>query len=300
MPLKVAVTCLITGLALVVGFAHAKEVTLPYKGLTLNANLELAHDKTPADGVIVMTHAGLAHNGMETISTLQGLFKEQGYNTLAITLSLGINNRHGMYDCTMTHRHHFADAADEIGAWLDWLKSQGVKRVVLFGHSRGGAETALYAAEHANPLVQAVVLLAPDTRETNDAAAYQQRHNKALAPLLEKAQQLVTAGKGEMVLEHTDFLYCPDTSVTAATFVSYYGPDPRLDTAYLIPKIRKPTLIVLAGDDEVVVNNQKFVPLADDKQVQVTTVDGAGHFVRDLFADDAAEQIQTFLKAHGY
>ena len=280
--------------------AYADELTLPYKGITLNANLELAAGKTIADGVILITHAGLAHRGMELYVYLQRLFKERGYNTLAINLSLGLNNRHGMYDCQVTHRHRYTDAADEIGAWVDWLQKQGVKRVVLLGHSRGGAETALYAAEQDNPVVQAVVLLAPDTRETNDAAAYQRSYKKPLAPLLEKAQKLVKEGQGGTVLEHTDLLYCPDTSVTADTFVSYYGPDPRLDTAYLIPKIRKPTLVVIAGSDEVVFNDQKFAPLADGTRVQIKLIEGAGHFFRDLNADDAVDVISVFLKRVGY
>lgn len=291
---------IIAALSMMAHVAHADELTLPYKGITLNANLELAVGKTTADGVILITHAGLAHRGMELYVYLQKLFKERGYNTLAINLSLGLNNRLGMYDCQVTHRHRYTDAADEIGAWVNWLQKQGVKRVALLGHSRGGAETALYAAEQANPLVQAVVLLAPDTRETNDAAAYQKSYKKPLAPLLEKAQKLVKEGKGGTVLEHADLLYCPDTSVTADTFVSYYGPDPRLDTAYLIPKIRKPTLVVIAGNDEVVLNDKKFAALADGDRVQIKVIAGAGHFFRDLDADDAVDVISVFLKSRGY
>lgn len=282
------------------GMAQASEVMQSYKGLTLNANLDLAPGKTIADGVILITHAGLATSSMELYVYLQKLLKKKGYSSLAINLSLGLNDRHGMYDCKVTHRHHYADAADEIGAWVSWLQQQGAKQVVVLGHSRGGAETALYAAEQNNPVVKAVVLLAPDTRETNDAAAYQKRYKKPLAPVLEKAQKLVKEGKGSTVMEHTDFLYCPDTSVAADTFVSYYGPDPRLDSAYLIPKINKPTLIVLAGDDEVVVNDKKFASLANGKRVQIKVIDGAGHFFRDLNADDAADAIGAFLKSVGY
>lgn len=300
MHIKAYISCFIVCVSIVAGVAHANEVTLPYKGLTLNANFELAEGKTPADGVILITHAGLAQRGMELYVNLQKRFKDSGYNSLAINLSLGLNNRHGMYDCKVTHRHRYTDAADEIGAWVDWLRKQGAKRVVLLGHSRGGAETALYAAGRDNPLVKVVVLLAPDTHETNDAAAYQQRYQKPLAPVLEKAQKLVNEGKGGTALEHTDFLYCPDTSVTADTFVSYYGPDPRLDTANLISKIQKPTLVVLAGDDEVVINHKKFAPLADGKRVQIKVIDGAGHFFRDLYADDAVDAINTFLKGAGY
>jgi pimeloyl-ACP methyl ester carboxylesterase len=278
----------------------AKEVTLKHKGLTLNADYELAAGKTPADGVILITHGALAHRGMETITYLQNLLKDKGYNTLAINLSLGLNNRHGMYDCKVTHRHRNADAAEEIGAWVDWLKGQGVTRVTLLGHSRGGAQTALYAAERDNPSVKAVVLLAPSTRENNDAADYQRRHNKPLAPVLEKAQKLVKDGKGGTVLEHIDLLYCPDTSATADSFVSYHGPDPRLDTPSLIPKLKKPTLVVVAGNDEVVVVlDKKMAPLADGKRVQMKVIDGADHFFRDLYADDAVEAIDAFLKSAG-
>ncbi len=298
--MKMYISHLIVVLSMVAHAAHAAELTLPYKGLTLNAKLELAPGKTRADGVILITHAGLAHRGMELYLYLQKLFKERGYNTLAINLSLGLNNRHGMYDCQVSHRHRYTDAAEEIGAWVDWLQKQGVKQVVLLGHSRGAGETALYASERDNPLVQAVVLMAPDTRETNDAAAYLKSYKKPLAQVLEEAQKRVTEGQGGMLLEHSDLLYCPDTSVTADTFVSYYGPDPRLDTAYLIPKIKKPTLLVIAGNDEVILNKQKFAPLADGKRVQIKVIEGADHFFRDLNADDAVEVVSTFLKSVGY
>jgi pimeloyl-ACP methyl ester carboxylesterase len=122
----------------------------------------------------------------------------------------------------------------------------------------------------------------------------------ALTPVLDRARELVRAGKGGTLLEHTDFLYCSDTQVAADTFVSYYGPEPRLDTAYLIPGIRKPLLLVLAGEDEIVVNNAKFESLADGARVRMQVVDGAGHFFRDLYADDAADAIAGFLKDVGH
>jgi dienelactone hydrolase len=301
MRIKTYISSLIVGISMAAGLAQANEVTLPYKGLTLNANLELAADKHITEGVILITHAGLAHGRMETITSMQGLLKESGYSTLAINLSLGVDNRHGMFDCKSTHRHRYADGADEIGAWVDWLKRQGTKQVVLLGHSRGAGQTALYAAERDNDLVKAVVLLAPDTRATNDAVAYQQRHHAPLAPVLKNAQGLVKAGKGNTVLEHTGILYCADTSVTADTIVSYYGPDPRLDTPYLISKIKKPILMVIAGNDEVVIGfKDKFSPLADGQRVQMKVIGGAGHFFRDLYMDDAVDAVRTFLKGVGY
>ena len=68
---------------------EAREVTLRYQGITLNADFELAAGKQPADGVILITHGGLAHRAMENITYLQLLLNEKGYSTLAINLSLG-------------------------------------------------------------------------------------------------------------------------------------------------------------------------------------------------------------------
>lgn len=301
MQTKLYISSIIMALSIVASVVHADELTLPYKELTLNANLERAAGKQLTDGVIIITHGGLAHRGMEAIVYLQELFKERGYTTLAINLSLGLDNRHGMYDCKVTHRHRNADAADEIGAWVDWLKTQGARRVTLLGHSRGAAQTALYAAEHDSNLLKAVVLMAPATRANTDAAAYLQRYNTPLAPVLTRAQKLVKNGNGNAVMEHVNLLTCADTSVTAAAFVSYYGPEARVDTPDLIPKLKKPTLVVVAGNDEVVVGlDKKVAPLTDGKRVQMKVVDSADHTFRDLYSDDAVDAIDVFLKGVGY
>jgi pimeloyl-ACP methyl ester carboxylesterase len=278
--------------------AEAKEITLQHKGLTLNANLELAADKTIAEGVILITHGGLAHRDMEMITYIQHLLvKEKGYSTISINLSLGLNNRHGMYDCNTVHRHSNDDAADEISAWVGWLGKQGAKRVTLLGHSRGGAQTALYVAERASPLVDAVVLIAPATSENTNYANYQQRYQKQLGPLLKQAQSLVKAGKSDTVLEHLGLMNCPDTSATAHSFVSYYSQDPRLDTPGLIPKISKPILLIVAANDETVVGlDKKVAGLVDGKRIQMKVVEGSSHTFRDLYTDEAVDAIDTFLK----
>ena len=276
---------------------EAKEVTQHYKEWVLNANLELAANKKISDEVILITHGGLAHWGMEFITALQNQLKERGYSSLAINLSLAINNRHGMYDCQTTHRHRQTDAIDEIDVWVNWLQQQGNQRVILLGHSRGGLQTALYATERDNDAVKAIILLAPATRDNASAADYQQRHNKALAPLLLKAQQLVDADKGDTVLDHAAIMQCRDTGVSANAFISYYAVDPRLDTPFLIPKLHKPTLVVIAGDDEVVVGlEQKIAPLVDAANVQMQVIEGAGHLFRDFNTDEAVEAMVAFLQ----
>lgn len=280
---------------------EAKEVTLQYQGLTLNANLELAAGKKIADGAILITHGSLAHRGMESLVNFQNLFKEKGYNTLAINLSLGLNNRHGMYDCRIPHRHRYTDAVGEIHAWMDWLKKQGASRAAVLGHSRGAAQTALYAAERNHALTKAVVLLAPATLDNASPKEYEERFQQPLALLLEKAQDLIQAGKDDTLLEGIGLMACANTSASAASLVSYYKPDPRLDTIALLSKIAKPVLVVVAGGDEIVVGlDKKVAPKADGKRVQMKVVENADHFFRDLYADEAVDAIDPFLKGAGY
>ncbi len=301
MHVKLVFFCLLLSISSAVTRVGAQEITLPYKTLKINADLTLAPGKTLADGVILIMHGGLAHRDMETIAQLREGLKVKGYNTLAPNLSLGLDNRHGMYDCQTPHLHLNNDAVEEIGVWMAWLKGQGVSRVALLGHSRGGAQAALYAAELDSPLVNAVVLLAPATQDNNSADAYRERSGKPLEPLLAKTRKLVAQGKGRTVLNHVDLMSCPDTSVTADTFVSYYGQDRRLDTPYLLSQIKKPTLVIVAAKDELVVGlDKKVAPLADGQRVQMKILDDADHFFRDLNADEAVEAIQAFLKRTGY
>jgi pimeloyl-ACP methyl ester carboxylesterase len=278
------------------GVVNAREVNTSYNDLTLNANLELAEGKSLQDGVILMTHGTLAHNNMEIMATLQEVFKEQGQNTLAINLSLSLNDRHGFYDCATPHKHKHTDALDEIGVWLNWLKQQGAKNIVLLGHSRGGNQTAWFASERDDPEIKAVVLIAPALWDAESAAKdYKKRYDKNLQPVLDKAKALSKAGNNAW-MEHTDFIYCKDTKVEAATFVSYYDPDPRRDTVYLLPKIAKPVLVFAGSEDTTVKDvDKKVAPLADDKKIKLVVLDGADHFFRDLYVYDIVENSNEYI-----
>ena len=121
--------------------------------------------------------------------------------------------------------------------------------------------------------------------------------------MLEKAQGLHSAGKGNAVLEKIGLLTCSETPATADSFLSYYAPvaQPHVDTPSLLPKIKQPILVVVAGNDETVVDlDKKIGPLTDGKRIQMKIVEGADHMFRDLSADDAADAIDVFLKSVGY
>ncbi|MFA7592610.1 MAG: alpha/beta hydrolase [Thiohalobacteraceae bacterium] len=287
----------ILALVCIAGTVQAENVQLQHGDLTLNANLAAAQEGWQDGPVLLITHGTLGHNGMEIIATLQDLFAEQAISSLAITLSLGLDDREGMYDCAVPHTHQHTDALDEIGLWRDWLKTQGVREIILVGHSRGGNQTAWFAAERPEPAVRGVVLIAPATwSEAAANAEYRQRYATELAAVLTSAQQRVDTGKGDTWLEPTGFLYCADAQVQARTFTSYYTPDHRLDTPILLGDIDVPVLVIAGSADEVVPDvAEKVGPLADGQRIRLEVIEGADHFFRDLYADDVVEAARSFI-----
>jgi pimeloyl-ACP methyl ester carboxylesterase len=290
-------TLIATALVAMAAPLAAEEVTQKAGDLTLRANLELAAGKSPKDGVVLITHGTLAHNGMELIKALQEGLKAKGYNSLAINLSYGLDARpSAMYDCPTPHVHKHTDAIEEIAAWTTWLKDKGATRIALLGHSRGGNQTAWALAERDDPAYTSAVLVAPQTWEPGYLAKdYKARYKVELKPLLEKAEKLVKEGKGDTLID-MDFIYCEKTRAAAKSVVSYYKDDPRMDTPTLLAKTKKPVLVIIGSNDTTVKGlPEKMAKVADGKRIQAVTIEGADHFFMDLYGDEVVEQAAKFI-----
>jgi pimeloyl-ACP methyl ester carboxylesterase len=278
--------------------ADAEEVKLMHNDLTLNAALTVAPGKRLQDGAVLLVHDLLAFDGAPIIQALQHALAARGYSSLAPTLSLGIDDRHGVYDCTVPHHHTMADADGEIGAWFAWLKDHGAPRVVLAGDANGGMEVARFAAAHDDPAIAAVILLAPTTwTPSQGAAEYAREHNMPLATELAYAQALVTSDNGDATLEDVGFLGCDHTTVSASSFVSYYGDDRTRDTPSVLPEIDPPVLVIAAGNDQVVLDLPiRMQPLVDHTHVSLAIIAGADHLFSGAHTEEAADAIAKFLQ----
>ena len=278
---------------------NAETVELPYQGLTTSANLETTGDNWQEGPVVLMLHGTLAHGEMEIMSTLQTLLLDYDTSSLSINLNLGLDKRTGMYDCAVTHTHKHTDSLNEIDLWLNWLKNQGVKSLALLGHSRGANQIAWYASENDdNASISHVILIAPGIIGPGELAKdYQKNYKKPLQPVLDKAKSLVDAGKGSEVMQNTDFIYCPDTQVTAEAFVNYYQGNDNFYTPGLVEKISKPVLIFAGSEDKVVDNVMtEMSKLSDADNIQLISIDGADHFFRDLYAEEIIESVVEALE----
>ena len=274
----------------------SKETTIPYNNFTLNGNLELAEGKSLKDGIILITHGTLAHNKMEIIASLQQILTERGINTLAINLSLGINNRHGMYDCGITHTHKHVDALHEISAWVTWLKEKGANKIVLAGHSRGGNQTARYLIQKKSSGVAGAVLIAPSIWEKQKAErTYYDRHKIPLNSLLNRMKRDITEKKGNKIHKNLGFMHCNNSPVTASAFIGYYGNDKHFDTPTVLKIVKRPVLVIAGSADTIVKNLPERMREITNQNIKFSIVEGADHFFLDFYIEDAADEIEFFL-----
>jgi pimeloyl-ACP methyl ester carboxylesterase len=267
-------------LALVPGVAAAEPVQIKPSLTRLNGNLELPPGKTASDGVVVLLHGTLSWYGQETIAALQKNLKAHGIGSLAITLSLGVDDRQRTRRCDITHDYAQAGARREVGLWLEWLKGQQAKYVDLLGFSRGGAQVAAMAPELTG--VRKVVLLAPAFATAfEQAATYQRAFGHPLQPEIDEAR------KNPLQKRTVDFLTCKQAPVLNATFLDGYAELP----PRLAARIGKPTLVIVAGKDEIVPDLAKKLP----SDVKPVVIDGANHFFLDIYGEEAADVIAKFV-----
>jgi len=182
--------------------------------------------------------------------------------------------------CDVVHDYAIAGAKREVANWIEWLYAQHVRGVDILGFSRGGAQVAAMGPEL--PTVRRMVLMAPSFATNAEIAqAYEKTYGHPLAPELEEAR------KAPLRKFTADFLNCKQAPVLGATFLDAYGELP----PRLAARTGHPTLVVIAGKDETVVDLGPKLPT----DVRKVTIDDASHYFPDLYGEEAADAITKFL-----
>lgn len=256
-------------------------------GLTVSADYYEGETDGPA---FIVMHGTWAHHTMELPTYLTELLEYEGKTVLNISLSLGLSNREGFLDCSKDPvLGAQQDAVTELDHWFDWLKEKGYSEVVLIAHSRGGAQSALFAQQTKHPMLKQLALIAPATWEQGVIEqGYKDHFGVSIDEILAKFAKLGDYDR----LDQIGVLYCDSGTVDKRTFVSYYTPVPEKNTPTLLQQISVPTAVYLGSQDEISLRfAEQQDDLADSNHVEVIMIDGADHFFRDLYADEIIEDL---------
>lgn len=277
--------------------AQAETVRIEVDDLTVRGRLERAEGSSLADGVILLVHDTAGHYGMPFIRQVQEGLTEQGYNTLAINLALGLDDRSETLPCNVVQNHRHEDAMAQIAAWVEWLAQRGTQGVALFGHARGGNQVAWYAVENRDPRVRAVAMAAPITwKMERSMERYRERFNRDLKVYLRHALSLHARQGADAEMTVPGFLRCGESRVTAAAFRSYYGMGPHKDTPTVLRELEVPGL-VLAGerDDRMPDLAERVAPLAEEEaNLEAILFPDSDHSFRGLHGE-IADRLGAFL-----
>lgn len=108
-----------------------------------------------AKGAVILLHGRGAHPAWpDVIEPLRMEFPEHGWHTLSLQMPILAN------DATdVDYPPLFAEVPSRIQAGVDFLKSKGIKNVVVAGHSLGAAMAAYYLSMSPDRAVKTFVLL---------------------------------------------------------------------------------------------------------------------------------------------
>ncbi len=271
--------------------ANANPVQISFQGLKLNANYEKTDNKSKPFYLIL--HGTWSWQGAELPSSFQQLLTEEDYGSLAITLSLNQNNRTGPLDCKNVIKDLHQQAYEELHHWYQFLTNKGYNKIVLVAHSRGGAQAAEYIKDYPKDKISQLVLIAPMTFDKKLVYKYyQKKYQQDLSQLVKKAAAFKDQ---KWLMKHTDVLYCKKATVTAGSFLSYYGDGIERDTPTIIQHLKLPVRVYLGSEDSISIQFTKEIKSKKlHKNTVIKTIDGSDHFFRDLYLDEIVEDVLEY------
>ena len=274
-------------------FAEYKSVTIQSRNnISLTANLLSSDLNNPA---FLIVHGTRGHKGMEIIETLSSRLHDEGYTVLSINLSYGFHNRKDEFlSCDIKHNHNEHESVREIIAWYNYLVSKGYSEINFIGHSRGGFNTMQALSIINNKEIHSF-LLAPfvDTYK-GTKTYYEEELGIPYELIIKSSENYYLADKYKLI----NFLFCENVNVSSQTFRSYlnYSRN-KLDYPFtfnildLINESTFPVTIFSGTDDEITMDNYKIYKKIKKSNVKAITLEGGGHFFRDLYLEDVIDII---------
>ena len=195
-------------------------------------------DKPPAGTTLfVQVHGSGENLATLPLRTLARALSPQGY--AALTISTRQHDEHVNTDNFFAVRH-------DIEAAVATAKALGYKSIVLQGHSLGAVQVAFFAATEWDPVIRAVVLIAPFARLPWKSRYILIQKQDVYRVLAQQSRAALHAGRitDPLPLE-MPWTFGRSTPVTAQHFLTYRDEQVSVaDSTYWVPRIPHPILIL--------------------------------------------------------
>ena len=183
----------------------------------------------------VMMH-GKWSSGIPWHIVVSNSIKDEGWPVIELTMPWSANR---LYDAS------YDEALRQVAAAVAELRSKGVRRVVVGGHSFGANAAIAYAASGGD--LDAILAMAPGH---SPGSNYRKGTTKET---VDQAKQLVAEGKGAEKISFVDTNQGKQRGLTARAdvFLSYFDPNGLGDMPTSMAKIAKPIpLLWLIGTND--------------------------------------------------
>tara|TARA_B100001059_G_C17538735_1_gene429279 strand:- start:5 stop:709 length:705 start_codon:yes stop_codon:yes gene_type:complete len=232
---------------------------------------------------------------MEIIQTLSSRLYEEGNTVLSINLSYGYSNRQDeLLSCDIKHNHNEHQSVREIIAWYNYLNSTGYNKINLIGHSRGGFNVMQALSIINNKEVKSFLLAPFIDTYMGTKTYYEEELGIPYEVIISSSENYFIADKYKPI----NFLFCENVDVSSRTFKSYldYSRNESnhpfsFNILHLIDESLSHVTIFSGTNDEILMDSYKTYEAINKSNVTVVTIEGGGHFFRDLYLEDVIDEI---------
>ncbi|MBI3430780.1 MAG: alpha/beta fold hydrolase [Hydrogenophilales bacterium] len=248
-------------------------------GIPANAEYLIGERSKPA---VLLLHGFLQTREFPTVTTLARGLQDAGYTVLSPTLSLNIPNRTHSLACEAVHKHGMDDDVAEIGHWVDWLKSQGYRSIVLVGHSFGSLQLLVYLSTHPDPAIKAYI----------GASLVEAQVGATSRPILiAQLEDRIRNNRRALVTQSLSF--CRKYTSTPEDLLSYV----RWDQPSVLTALKQsPVRVQLIMGDADSLLGQGWLKVLQHIQIPMVVVHGGSHFMDGEHEFDLLDHTLKFLE----
>ena len=180
---------------------------------------------------------------------------------------------------------------------VDFIKKLGLKKIVLFGHSFGGAISIYISANYSN-LVDKLVLSAPSYKrenpcgQSNPKTFWERVKSLTKNPVYEKLKPRLTRFRKllyKVFYPESEVLKFPHLESNFRKIVTQ-------DLSSLLPKIKQKTLILWGDTDSFVPLSHSHILKAGIKNSKLKVYNGIGHGLPKFKPEWVSMEIKKFIK----